>query len=106
MSLAVNVRPVALLLSPAVGDQSTVTLAVSPPLPEVIDDFVSPIVQAELAGFTLKVGRVTALFDPPMKKSEEPERVDTSKVGKLGQPRTVTVSEVSNEVRGVPPAPA
>ena len=69
-------------------------------------DFVSPIMQAALAGFTLKVGRVSALLDPPIVKSEEPEGVDTSRVGELGQPRTVTVIGVSEEVRGVPPAPA
>ena len=69
-------------------------------------DFVSPIMQEALAGFTLKVGRVPTLFDPPIVKSEEPEGVDASRVGELGQPRTVTVIGVSEEVRGVPPAPA
>jgi hypothetical protein len=70
-------------------------------------DFVSPIMQAALAGFTLKVGRVSALLDPPIVKSEEPEGVDTSRVGELGQiSRTVTVIGASEEVRGVPPAPA
>ena len=72
-----------------------------------MSDFVSsPNTQAALAGFTLKVGRVPALFDPPIVKSEEPEGVDASRVGELGQPRTVTVIGVSEEVRGVPPAPA
>jgi hypothetical protein len=75
-------------------------------LPEVRADFVFSIMQRELGGFTLNVGRVPALLDPPIVKSEEPEVVDTSRVGEIGQPRTVTVIGVFNEVRGVPPAPA
>ena len=61
---------VAVLASPALGDQSTDTLDASPPLPGVITDFVNLMMQAEFAGFTLKLGSVTALFDPPMVKSE------------------------------------
>jgi hypothetical protein len=61
---------VAVLASPALGDQSTDTLDASPPLSGVITDFVNPMMQAEFAGFTLKVGSVTALFDPPILKSE------------------------------------
>jgi hypothetical protein len=61
---------VAVLGSPALGDQSTDTLDASPPLPGVITDFVNPMMQAEFVGFTLKVGSVTALFDLPMVKSE------------------------------------
>jgi hypothetical protein len=72
-----------------------------------MSDFVSsPNTQLALAGFTLNVGRVPALFDPPIVKSEEPEEVDATRVGELGQPRTVTVIEVSEEVRAMLPAPA
>ena len=107
MSLIAKVKPVAVLASPEVGDQLTETLVKSPPSPEVILDFViNPKIQAVFTGFTLNIGKDTALFEPPMVKSEEPEEVDTSRVGGLGQPRTVTVIEVSKEVRGMPPAPA
>jgi hypothetical protein len=107
VSVTAKVNPVAVLAFPAVGDQSTVTLARSPPLPEVIPDFViNPIMQAELAGFTLKVGRATALFDSLMMKLDAPERDVRARVGGLGQPCTVTVIDVSNKVRGVPPAAA
>ena len=51
VSLTAKINPVASLASPAVGDQSTVTLAGSPPLPEVITDFViNPIMQNLFAG--------------------------------------------------------
>ena len=63
---------VAVLASPALGDQSTDTLDSSPELPEVITDFVNPIMQAGFAELTKKVGSVIALFDPSMVKSEVP----------------------------------
>jgi hypothetical protein len=60
---------VAVFASPALGYQSTDTLDSSPPLPEVITDFViNPKLQAEFGELTLKLGSVTALFEPPMVK--------------------------------------
>ena len=69
MSLIVKVRPVAVVASPALGDHSIDTLDGSPPSPEVIPVMVNPMTQAEFTGDTLKVGKETALFEPPMVKS-------------------------------------
>jgi hypothetical protein len=75
-------RPVAELATPALGDQSTVTLEGSPPLPEVIVDFENPIMPSvvEITGKVLNVGKGTAVFDPPTMKSDAPEEVDGTKV--------------------------
>jgi hypothetical protein len=67
--------PVAVLESSAVGYQSTITFEGSPPSLEVMADFDNPIMQNGFAGNTLKVGKDTALFKPPIVKSEEPEGV-------------------------------
>jgi hypothetical protein len=69
VSLTVKVRLVAVLASPALGDQSTDTFEGSPPFPEVIPVMVNPMTHAEFIGDTLKVGKETALFEPPMVKS-------------------------------------
>jgi hypothetical protein len=44
VSVTANTRPVAVLASPALGDQSADTLEGSPPFPEVIADFVNLII--------------------------------------------------------------
>jgi hypothetical protein len=67
--------PVAVLESTAVGYQSTITFEGSPPSLEVMADFDNPMMQSGFAGNTLKEGKDTALFDPPIVKSEEPEEV-------------------------------
>jgi hypothetical protein len=72
VSVTAKVNPLDVLEFPAVGYQSTVTLAGSPLL-EVMADFVNPMMQAAFGGDTLKVGRDTALFVPPMVKFEAPE---------------------------------
>ena len=95
MSVTAKVNPVAVIGSPAVGDQTTETLEGSPPLPEVMPDFINPIIQAVFAGDVLKVGRDTALFVPPTMKSEEPEGVDTVKAGGLGHPSTVNLNSTA-----------
>jgi hypothetical protein len=64
VSVTAKLNPVAVLASPAVGDQSTDTLVGSPVLPEVMGDFVRTIMQLIFAGLTLKVGRETAVFVP------------------------------------------
>jgi hypothetical protein len=94
VSITAKVRPVAELASPAVGDHSTETLAGSPLL-EVMADFANPMMQAAFGGDTLKVGRVIALFVPPMVKSDAPEGVDIIKVGGLGQPSIVNSKSTS-----------
>jgi hypothetical protein len=60
-----KVSPVAVPAFPTVGDQSTEILVSSPELPEVTD-LVKAIMQEELTGAMLKIGRVIALFVPPM----------------------------------------
>jgi hypothetical protein len=85
VSITAKVRPVAVAESRGLGDQLTETFVKSPPSPEVMADFVNPIMQLILTGDTLKVGRVTAVFVPPAKKSEEPEAEVTNKIGMVGQ---------------------
>ena len=63
-----KVRPVAVLAFPAVGDQSTETLARSP-VTEVVVAFVRAIMQEALTGVTPKVGRSAALFVSAIVKS-------------------------------------
>jgi hypothetical protein len=103
VSLTAKATPVAVSEIPGVGDQSTVTLVGSPPSSEIMMDFDNPMLQSILAGDTLKAGRDTALFYPPMVKSEESEVEDCFRVGGLGQPATVTVIEVSSFTKGEPP---
>jgi hypothetical protein len=56
-----KLSPVAVSALPAVGDQSTETLARSPDT-EVLVALERAIIQAVLTGFTPNVGRSTALF--------------------------------------------
>ena len=94
MSLIAKAKPVAVLGSTAVGDQSTVTLEIDPPLPEVIPDFVNPMTHAVFAGSILKVGKVTGEFDPPIVKSEVSEVDVETKVGGLGHASYLTTSVI------------
>jgi hypothetical protein len=96
VSVTAKVNPVAVIGSPAVGDQRTETLEGSPPLPEVMADFVNPpIIQAVFVGDALKVGRDTALFVPPTLKSETPEEGVAYRVGEVGQPSTVNLNSTA-----------
>ena len=92
---------VAVFGSPALGDQSTDTLDSSPELLEVMTDFVNPMLQAEFEGLTLKVGSVTALFDPPMVKSEVLVEEEEETRGQLSG---LTTSFMSLSSSSSPPA--